>query len=463
MVFSSIDFIFKFLPVFTLIYYIIPKKFKNGFLFAGSLFFYAWGERFYLFLLLFSIIINYIFGRRIYREALGSKRRKIYMICAVAADFAILAFFKYINFIFDNIHFLFHTERITLSVTLPLGISFYTFQIVSYIIDVYRGNQKEADNIITLDTYICMFPQLVAGPIVTFRQVDRELRDRTVTLENLEEGLKIFVLGLGSKVILANQIGSLWTSASRYGYDSISTPFAWLCAFAYSFQIYFDFFGYSVMAIGLGKMLGFEIPKNFDNPYTSSSMSEFWRRWHMTLGSWFKDYVYFPLGGSRCETKKIIRNTFIVWAFTGLWHGASWNFVIWGLSFFVFLTLERFVYGKALAETKIIKHLYVIFFIPLTWVIFALTDFSEIVTYFSRLFPFGGTPDFITTDDFTSALRTYWYILAACVLFSLPFPERFYKKYKDSKFMILILAFIFGYSIYRLKVAENNPFLYFRF
>ncbi|MGN0592889.1 MAG: MBOAT family O-acyltransferase [Ruminococcus sp.] len=469
MVFSSIEFIFRFLPLFLIGYYIAPNQHKNLILFLGSLIFYAWGEGFYLLLLLLSLLVNFIFGKLIAGHGQPNqtqRTRRIFFWITIAFNFGMLIFFKYTNFLIENINTLlslFQVQIPEISVTLPLGISFYTFQIVSYIVDVYRREQRPANNIVTLGTYLCMFPQLVAGPIIEYHEVAPELRYRTLTIQNMEDGLRTFILGLGSKVILANSMGTLWAGMSRYGYESVSCPYAWLGAVGYSFQIYFDFFGYSLMAIGLGKMLGLTIPKNFDHPYIAGSITEFWRRWHMTLSRWFKKYIYFPLGGSRCSTPKIIRNTLIVWAFTGLWHGASWNFVIWGLIFFVLLTVERFWLGKYLERTRVLKHIYVCILLPMTWVIFALTDMHDIAIYFSRLFPFGGSPDFVTTKDFFRALGDYWYLLIACVLFSLPFPAKLYEKYKEHIVTTIILLGIFVASMLILNTSDSNPFLYFRF
>ncbi|MBQ8513988.1 MAG: MBOAT family protein [Ruminococcus sp.] len=469
MVFSSIDFIFRFLPLFLIGYYIAPKNYKNLILFIGSLIFYAWGESSYLLLLLFSLFVNFIFGKLIAGHGQPDqtqRTRKIFLWITLAFNFGMLIFFKYTNFLIENINVLLSGLDLAIpkvTVTMPLGISFFTFQIVSYIVDIYRREKKPANNIVTLGTYLFMFPHLVSGPIFEYNEIAAELRYREVSITNIEKGLKTFILGLGAKAILANPMGTLWAGMSRYGYESISSPYAWLGAFGYSFQIYFDFFGYSLMAIGLGTMLGFTIPKNFDNPYISRSMGEFWRRWHMTLGKWFKKYIYFPLGGSRCSTPKIIRNTLIVWAFTGLWHGASWNFVLWGLIFFGLLMLERFWLGKYLERYKILGHVYVCILIPLTWVVFAMTDMSDLGLYFSRLFPFGGSPDFVTTKDFWNALGDYWYLLIACVVFSTDYPEKLYKKYEDHIITKLVLLVIFIVSMVLVNKSSGNPFLYFGF
>ena len=465
MSFTTIEFMFRFLPIFLIVYYVVPTRYKNMILLIGSFVFYAWGQHFYLLLLLLSIVVNYTFGRLI-----GERRaqRKPLLILGLIYNFGLLVFFKYTNFFIENINALLtatHIQIPTISVVMPLGISFYTFQVVSYLVDVYRGEQRPVKNIINLGVYIAMFPQVTSGPIGLYSELEPTLLRRHCSVLNLESGLKTFILGMGAKMLLANPMGTLWAGMSRYGYETLSCPYAWLGAFGYSFQLYFDFAGYSLMAMGLGQMLGLYVPRNFDHPYISGSMAEFWRRWHMTLGRWFKKYLYFPLGGSRCSFAKTIRNTFVVWAFTGLWHGASWNFVLWGLIFFVLLTIERLGLGKLLAKTKVLKHIYVIFLIPLTWVVFALPNMQDIATYFSRLFPFfaDNTASFVNTKDVIRALHDYWYLLIACVVFCLPFPSRWYEKHKNSKLVILGLVLIYLMSVYKMQTQTSNPFLYYQF
>jgi alginate O-acetyltransferase complex protein AlgI len=465
MSFTTIEFMFRFLPIFLIVYYVVPTRYKNMILLIGSFVFYAWGQHFYLLLLMLSIVVNYTFGRLI-----GERRaqRKPLLILGLIYNFGLLVFFKYTNFFIENINALLtatHIQIPTISVVMPLGISFYTFQVVSYLVDVYRGDQRPVKNIINLGVYIAMFPQVTSGPIGLYSELEPTLLRRHCSVLNLESGLKTFIIGMGAKMLLANPMGTLWAGMSRYGYETLSCPYAWLGAFGYSFQLYFDFAGYSLMAMGLGQMLGLYVPRNFDHPYISGSMAEFWRRWHMTLGRWFKKYLYFPLGGSRCSFAKTIRNTFVVWAFTGLWHGASWNFVLWGLIFFVLLTIERLGLGKLLAKTKVLKHIYVIFLIPLTWVVFALPNMQDIGTYFSRLFPFfaDNTASFVNTKDVIRALHDYWYLLIACVVFCLPFPSRWYEKHKNSKLVILGLVLIYLMSVYKMQTQTSNPFLYYQF
>ena len=465
MSFTTIEFMFRFLPIFLIVYYVVPTRYKNMILLIGSFVFYAWGQHFYLLLLMLSIVVNYTFGRLI-----GERRaqKKPLLVLGLIYNFGLLVFFKYTNFFIENINALLtatHIQIPTISVVMPLGISFYTFQVVSYLVDVYRGEQRPVKNIINLGVYIAMFPQVTSGPIGLYSELEPTLLRRHCSVLNLESGLKTFILGMGAKMLLANPMGTLWAGMSRYGYETLSCPYAWLGAFGYSFQLYFDFAGYSLMAMGLGQMLGLYVPRNFDHHYISGSMAEFWRRWHMTLGRWFKKYLYFPLGGSRCSFAKTIRNTFVVWAFTGLWHGASWNFVLWGLIFFVLLTIERLGLGKLLAKTKVLKHIYVIFLIPLTWVVFALPNMQDIATYFSRLFPFfaDNTASFVNTKDVIRALHDYWYLLIACVVFCLPFPSRWYEKHKNSKLVILGLVLIYLMSVYKMQTQTSNPFLYYQF
>lgn len=475
MVFSSLIFIFRFLPLFLLAYFLTPERYRNFILFAGSLIFYAFGEPVYLFLILLSVLVNYSLGRGIARCPRRPKRRRFYLILAMLYNFGMLFLFKYTDFLLENLNAL--TALLNrhaglqlpaiplLGLTLPLGISFYTFQIVSYIIDVYRGVQKSEKSILTLGSYLCMFPQLIAGPIVVYSDVSGQLKKRHVTLEDFEDGLKSFILGLGSKVLLANRIYLLWNEIQVTGFDGISTPLAWIGAFAFSFQIFFDFYGYSLMAVGLGRMLGFRIPDNFRFPYSAASISEFWRRWHITLGAWFRNYVYIPLGGNRTGKLRTIRNLLIVWALTGLWHGASWNFVIWGLLFFVLISLEKLFLGKLFAKCRFLGHLYIIAVIPVTWVIFTVTDSKALLIYLNRLFPFvNGSPIWVFgTNDYLYALRNYAPLFLLCILFSTPLPARLYRKHKRNVLTLLFLLGVFWLSIYYLVISVNNPFLYFHF
>ncbi len=468
MVFSTIEFLFQFLPIFLVGYYLTPPRYRNVTLVAGSLIFYAIGSGWYTLLLILSALINYALSHAITRAKVRDPHRaKLLFILGLIYDFGMLVVFKYTNFLIGNLNGLlsvFHVSLPAAKLILPLGISFYTFQVTSYLIDVYTKKVRPASSLLELGTFVCMFPQLISGPITNFGEMQPQIQKRRVDATMLEDGMQTFILGLGAKTLLANPMGGLWNNLGVIGYDSISTPYAWLGAFAYSFQIYFDFSGYSMMAIGVGKMLGFQLPQNFNLPYMSGSAAEFWRRWHMTLGRWFKNYIYFPLGGSRKGSLKTIRNMLVVWAFTGLWHGASWNFVLWGLIFFVLLVLEKNVYGKFLERTHILKHAYIIFIIPLTWMVFAISDMHQLGTYFTRLFPFLSSQETQSnTRDVMLALHNYWKILIPCVLFCTPLPLYYYKKYRKSGFCLIILILIFIFSIRAMMTQTNNPFLYFQF
>lgn len=464
MVFSSLEFIFIFLPVFLIAYGLVPTQYKNAVIFLGSIIFYCMGvleSPAYIWLFLLTILFNFIIG-----EFISAFRRasKVWLTIGIVFNFLWLVFFKYTGFIFENINGIFGADLPLKNIILPIGISFYTFQNVSYIIDVYRKNAQAESSIINYGAYISMFPQLIAGPIVTYSTVAEQLQKRTHSIDKVDEGLRTFTIGLGLKVILANQIGGLWKDISTIGYESISTPLAWLGIIAYSFQLYFDFWGYSLMAIGLGKIMGFDIPKNFDHPYTSVSMTEFWRRWHMTLGSWFKQYIYFPLGGSRTTILKTVRNSLIVWAFTGLWHGASWNFVIWGLVLFGILMLEKFGKVKDFMEKhRIAGHCYMILLIPLTWLLFAITDFSQLGEYFQRLIFIKSENGVVFEKDYIKYLGIYGKYFIAGILFSTKLPELIYKKIKGSYIDVAVLLVIFWFSVYCMYQGMDDPFMYFRF
>ena len=472
MVFSSIDFIFKFIPVFFLLFYIFKGRARTVILLIGSLVFYAVGEPVYIFLIIISILINYLLGLLIAKAA-GRGTRKFLLILTLLIDFGALAVFKYADFILTGVNNLFgfisdntsfSLPVFTLpSLALPLGISFYTFQIVSYVVDVYKGTEKQEKNIINLATYICMFPQLIAGPIINYGEVRDEIVKPRINAECLEDGLKTFALGLGSKVLLANRISCLFEETKVAGFDSISTPLAWLGALSYSFQIFFDFYGYSLMAIGLGRMMGITIPDNFNFPYISKTMTEFWRRWHITLGKWFRTYVYIPLGGNRKGRIRTFINILIVWGLTGLWHGAGMNFVIWGLAFAILLIIEKLFLGKVLNKVPLLGHLYVIILMPVTWIIFAISDMDSMLLYLSRMFPTNGNFGGLDPLDYIRALVTYGPLFIVCIIFATPLPMRLYKRFKNNPITLVLLLLIFWGSIYMLAVGENNPFLYFRF
>ncbi len=450
MVFSSFEFLFRFLPAFLIIYFITPKKFRNAVLFLGSIAFYTYGEAQYVLLLLASVTVNYVIARSMYKtpEDGRGRRQAVLLILALCYDFGMLFFFKYSG----------------LTTKLPLGISFYTFQIAAYVIDVYRGIVPAEKSYVNLGTYLTMFPQLIAGPIVNYTEVSSCLKRRTVTARDFESGVRILVIGLGSKVIIADRVGMLWNNVQTIGFNSISTPLAWLGAVAYSMELYFDFAGYSMMAIGLGKMLGFQIPVNFRFPYISKSVTEFWRRWHITLGRWFRDYVYIPLGGSRKGRLRTMFNLFAVWILTALWHGAGYNFLIWGGMLLGALFLEKLFLLPFLQKSKVIGHVYLLLFVPVTWMAFTITDVHQLGIYLTRMFPFvNAHTGMVNSMDYIKYLKDYDSLLAMGVLFATPVPAVIYGRIKRGMLGTLVIAVIFALSMYYLAVSANNPFLYFNF
>ena len=471
MVFSSIAFIMYFMPVFFLVYYILPASYKNAWLFLASLGFYYYGVRGnpgYLLLMIMSVVVNFVAGNLI--EAQKTKwARKAWLVVGIVYDLGWLILFKYLGFLIENLNALFGAMHVkvqleTWNLILPIGISFYTFQIISYLVDVYRRETKAEKSLISLGTYLCMFPQLIAGPIVNYHLIQEQLHKRKHSMVKVESGLKVFALGLAYKVLLANRVGHLWTEVTAIGYESISTPLAWMSIVAYSLQLYFDFYGYSLMAIGLGRMMGFDFPQNFNNPYMAVSMTDFWRRWHMTLGGWFREYVYIPLGGNRGGFAKTVRNMFVVWLLTGLWHGASWNFVLWGLLLFVLLFVEKAGLGKVLERHKALGHIYMILWIPLSWLVFVITDLSQLGIYLQKLFPFfGSTGTVLFQGDYLKYGKTYGIYLVLGILFATGVQEKLLKKNKNRLWVILLLLALFWASVYCMYLGMDDPFLYFRF
>lgn len=461
MLFSGIEFLFRFLPIFMLIYLLVPEKYRNFVLFSGSLLFYGIGEPYYVLLFMCSILVNFGFNYLLDRM---KNRRKLILILALIYNFGFLFVFKYWDFVAMNLNRIMTGEPIPLlSLALPLGISFYTFQMVSYLIDHYRGKIKGKVSFISYGTYVSMFPQLIAGPIVRYQEVEERLDQRKLRLRAIESGMKLFCIGLASKVLLANQIGTLWNTIMTAGAGNLSAAAAWLGAFAFSFQIYFDFWGYSLMARGLGRMLGFRIPKNFNHPYMAKSISDFWRRWHITLGRWFREYVYIPLGGNRKGYLRTAFNLFAVWAFTGLWHGAGWNFVLWGILFFLLLSLEKCGIGKWMERTKVFGHLYVIVLIPITWVIFSVDNPGQLLQYLQNMAGIHTAAVLVGYEQVIRYLREYGILLAACIIFSTSYPASLYKKHKYKWYTVVLLLILFWVSVYEIMIGKNNPFLYFRF
>lgn len=465
MVFSSLEFILIFMPVFFTIYYAVPGKLKNPILLAGSITFYIVGtinHPVHLLIFMISILTDYTAGLLIEKHY---KQKNFFLITAVIINLLNLGFFKYFPFIFSEAQKILPSININIhNILLPIGISFYTFQGISYIADVYKGKTKAEKSLLKFSVYITMFEQLIAGPIVKYSDVCEKLSNRNIKINHALNGLGTFIFGFGLKVLLANPLGKLWTDLKTIGYDSISTPLAWIGIFAFSLQIYLDFFGYSIMAIGLGKMLGFSIPKNFDFPYLSKTMTEFWRRWHITLGSWFREYIYIPLGGNRKGKIFTVLNLLAVWLLTGIWHGAGYNFLIWGFTLFLLIITEKYLTGKFLNRFSVIGHCYMFLAIPLTWAIFAIDDINQLSVFFSRLFPFFGTEPFsVFRYDYLKYINMYFPFLIAGFIFCTKLPYKLLKKIKSKAIIIFILISISATGIFCIFKGYNDPFLYFRF
>lgn len=466
MVFSSTIFLCVYLPLVLLGYYICPKKGRNLFLLIVSLVFYAWGEPKYVFLMIFSILVNYIFGRLMDKHRENKKRLKLLLVLSVVIDIGLLSVFKYTDFIITNVNAIFGSSFDLLNIALPIGISFYTFQAMSYTIDVYRDDVRVQKNLIDFGMYITMFPQLIAGPIVRYADVQDQLAERSVTTADFSEGVMRFVVGLGKKVLLANQMGAVWSEIYALGGD-VSALMAWTGAIAYTFQIYFDFSGYSDMAIGLGRMFGFKFPENFRYPYQSVSITDFWRRWHITLSTWFKEYLYIPLGGNRRGLARQALNLLIVWSLTGFWHGAGWNFVMWGLYYFVILFIEKLFLLKALDKLpKFFRHVYALVLIIIGWVIFASDDVSVLLPYLGSMFGANGAIGGM--DVYT--LLTKAVLLIICCVASTELPKKLFlsaagamnEKAAFTLKSVLTIALL-ALSMILLIGDSYNPFLYFRF
>lgn len=468
MLFSSIVFLFTFLPAVMLLYYLLPVRFRNVILLLASLVFYAWGEPVYLFLMLLSILFNYFSGLDIARNLQDKRAAKRSLVFNLIINLAVLGFFKYEGFVLDTLNGILPVHISYHALPLPIGISFYTFQILSYIIDVYRGNVKVQTNLPNFALYVTMFPQLIAGPIVQYADVDEQLASREVSRTKFGEGSMYFIRGLAKKVLLANTSGMIFTEVSGLAKGNIAVMTAWLGAFAYMFQIYFDFSGYSDMAIGLGKMFGFEFNMNFNYPYVSKSITEFWRRWHISLSSWFRDYVYIPLGGNRVSKIKHIRNLLIVWFLTGLWHGAAWNFVAWGLYYGVILIIEKYLLSPVLDRLPdVVRHIYSIVLVVIGWVLFFSSSFGQAADYIRVMFGAGahGFADRESMYLLTSNL-ILWLIL---IFGSTPLVHFRYehmlrtKKWNTTIINSVVYVALFIVCIAYLVTETYNPFLYFRF
>ena len=463
MIFSSIPFLFFFFPLFILLYFTLPFKYKNYILLLFSLIFYAWGEPIYILLMIFSSIVDFINGKNIEKYKDDNKKKKFYLIISIIINISLLGFFKYADFFIKVINNILYLDIPLLNLGLPIGISFFTFQTMSYSIDVYRGDVKAEKDFLTFMTYVCMFPQLIAGPIVRYETVSNELHKRDINFKKFADGFTRFLRGLFKKVLIANNIGLLFTLITSSEVNDISIMTGVLAIVSYAFQIYFDFSGYSDMAIGMGNMCGFTFLENFNYPYISKSITEFWRRWHISLSSWFKDYVYIPLGGSRVNILKNIRNILIVWILTGFWHGASWNFIFWGLYYGILLLLEKFVLKKYIDKLPdFVKHTYTIILVFIGWMIFAFDDSKYLFGFIKAL-----TSNKFVDSAFLYYFKNYFLILVIATVFSLPVYPKVKEKMNNTIFTSLlsisIYVILFIITLSYLVSDTYNPFLYFRF
>ena len=463
MLFSGIPFLFYFLPCVLLVYFIVPQKGRNAVLLAASLFFYGWGEPKFLLFMVFSIVQGYVFARLIGR----GRRKKLFLTLSLVLSFALLGYCKYADFFIENFNAATGLSLPLLKIALPIGISFYTFQIASYEIDVYRGDVAAQHNFIDFAAYVAMFPQLIAGPIVRYRDIAPQLKERTHSLEAAASGASRFAVGLGKKVLVANVLAQL---VSAYKASAEQTAlYAWLYAIAFTLQIYFDFSGYSDMAIGLGRIFGFSFPENFRYPYIAKSITEFWRRWHMSLSTWFRDYLYIPLGGSRCSRIRHIFNILVVWMATGFWHGAAWNFVFWGLFYAVLLMAEKFFLLPALKKGRVLPHVYVLLAVTLGFVLFDAASLKDALHQLGTLFGAGRASGLGTEALYM--LRSYSVVLALAVLGATPLPAMLWRKAQEAKSLAPVLTVaepLCTLALLTLCTAflvdgSFNPFLYFRF
>lgn len=469
MVFSSVLFLFRFLPVFLVLYYLVPGRTKNIVLLLGSLFFYAWGEPVYVLLMLFSTLVDYTHGRLLERFR-GRAGAKWVLLSSVLINLSVLCFFKYADFLIQTVNSLAGTSLPLLKFPLPIGISFYTFQTMSYTIDVYRGEAKVQKNLLDFGVYVTMFPQLIAGPIVKYRDVEERLSSRPFDIYAVSRGLKRFCVGMAKKVLLANNLGRLWTLVAEMDTGAISMMTAWLGILAFAFQIYFDFSGYSDMAIGLGEMLGFHFPENFNYPYISASITEFWRRWHISLGSWFREYVYIPLGGNRRGLPRQLLNILVVWLLTGIWHGAGWNFLLWGLWFALALLLEKAFLGKLLSRLpKAVGIVYTMLVVAAGWVLFAIETMDGVWAYLKAMAGSGGLVD----DRALYLGGQYLCLFLIAAAASTPLPAWAARRLEESGSGAGMALYRFGeklipaalliWSVAGIVEGSYNPFLYFRF
>lgn len=471
MVFSSLLFLFRFLPIVLIAYYLLPKRWHNLVLFLASLVFYAWGEPIYVVLILFSTLVDYFAGRTVaHCKAKGKKvGATAAVVVSAAVNLSLLGFFKYADFFLHIIHNLTGLAMPELNLALPIGISFYTFQTMSYTIDVYRGDAKVQKNLITFGAYVSLFPQLIAGPIIRFKDVAEQLDHRKDSLSLFSKGIVRFIIGLAKKVLIANQIGILWEEISAISTENLTTVTAWLGILAFTLQIYFDFSGYSDMAIGLGAMFGFSFPENFNYPYESKSITEFWRRWHISLGTWFREYVYIPLGGNRRGWKRQLINLIIVWFLTGLWHGANMNFVLWGMYYGVLLLFEKFVLKSLLKKLPaILQHIYTMILVMIGWSLFSWQDMADAAGYIKTMFFRAGT-GFVNQQALYFLFSNMGLLLIA-MIGSWSWIQRMTKKYilpertmRKEVVETLFIVLLFFACVAMLVNSSYNPFLYFRF
>lgn len=464
MVFSSLVFMFAYLPITLLAYYLVPRQGRNIFLFIVNLIFYGWGEPKLVLLMVFNIFFNYIGGWLVDKYRADAKKKKLFLILTCVLDIGILAVFKYTGMITETLNMLPFLNIPELQISLPIGISFYTFQTMSYVIDVYRDDAPVSKNFINFGTYVALFPQLIAGPIVRYRDVAEQLVNRRETLEMFTRGVKLFMVGLAKKVIIANTMGTLTTNIFATT-DENGVVGTWVGMIAYTFQIYFDFSGYSDMACGLGNMMGFEFLKNFNYPYIAKSITDFWRRWHISLSTWFKEYVYIPLGGNRKGVKRQILNLLIVWGLTGLWHGAAYNFVLWGLYYGLLLILEKFVLKKFLDRLpSFVQHIYTLFIIIIGWGLFYFTDVGQLGEFMVDLFNFGNG---ICGDQAFNLIMSNLPMLIIAAVASTPLATMLYTRFEHTRFMWIPEALycmgVLAVSTASLVNQSYNPFLYFRF
>ena len=468
MVFSSVVFLYIFLPIMLILYFIVPSKLKNAVMICASLIFFAWGEIKYILIMLLLAVMDFWCGKKI-TESSEKKKRRLYLFIDVSVNLLILFFFKYADFIIENINIVTHLNIKPLNIPLPIGVSFNTFQSLSYIIDVYKNKVKCEKSFYNYLTYTTLFPQIIAGPIVRYEEVDDTLETKNISLNNFTLGMKRFIIGLSKKVLIANNVGLLFTTIQNGFYTTNSVLLSILGMVAFALQIYFDFSGYSDMAIGLAKIFGMDFDENFNYPYISKSITEFFRRWHITLSSWFRDYIYIPLGGNRHGLLKQIRNILVVWFLTGAWHGASWNFIIWGLFFGVILVLEKVFLLKVLEKTpKIIRHIYVIVLVLISWAIFAFDDLSAGVEYVKNMLMLNKDIAVINSEAIYY-LKNYAIIFLIGFVFATPIPNNIFKKIEEKNnyfaqiFVCIIYLGLFLLSTAILVSDTYNPFLYFRF